>query len=112
MLRMYETRYENRALLNLVKHLECQNCFADDGTIVPAHSNSSEHCKGAGRKSDDMFHAALCFRCHTWLDQPGPNQMDPTGVYSPTRGDRALMFRRAMDRTQRQYWLRGLIKVA
>jgi hypothetical protein len=106
-----EVRYENRALLDLVKLLPCQNCGADDGTIVPAHSNSSVHGKGAHRKSDDLFHAALCCRCHRWLDQPGGNEMDPTGIWAPVRADREEMFRRSMENTHREYWKRGLVGV-
>jgi hypothetical protein len=38
--------------------------------------------------------------------------MDPTGVYSDTREDKGLMFRKASDRTLRFQWENELIKVA
>ncbi|SIT43694.1 Gp74 [Paraburkholderia piptadeniae] len=38
-------------------------------TIVPAHSNESEHGKGGARKADDRYTVPACFWCHAWLDQ-------------------------------------------
>jgi hypothetical protein len=37
-------------------------------TIVPAHSNESEHGKGGARKADDKYTLPACFWCHEWLD--------------------------------------------
>ena len=100
--------YRNRKLLDLAEGRACQNCGAQDGTIVAAHSNLPEHGKGARIKAHDCFHAWLCFRCHSWLDQGGVGR-DPTGVYRPTRDDKAEMFCRAMDRTTLELWREGLI---
>lgn len=41
----------------------------NDGTIVAAHSNLLEHGKGKGLKAHDCYAAALCFDCHSDLDQ-------------------------------------------
>ena len=40
-------------------------------TIVPCHSNFSEHGKGGARKADDKFTVPGCFWCHAWLDTSG-----------------------------------------
>lgn len=58
-----------KAILVACRTLSCQHCGADDGTVVAAHSNWLQHGKGMGRKADDRYVAALCFRCHSELDQ-------------------------------------------
>jgi len=40
-----------------------------DDTIVAAHSNQMRDGKGRGLKSHDYRIAALCYTCHTELDQ-------------------------------------------
>lgn len=40
-------------------------------TIVPCHSNFSEHGKGGARKADDKFTVPGCMWCHAWLDAGG-----------------------------------------
>lgn len=104
------SNYDNPALLKLARLLPCQNCRADDGTICAAHSNLSEHGKGMHIKAHANFHAALCALCHRWLDH-GSVGKDPSGIYEPTRADKAEMFNRAMGRTFLTYWQRGLISV-
>jgi cytochrome c553 len=44
-------------------------CGTEDGTVVAAHSNSLADGKGKGLKASDAAVAALCFRCHSELDQ-------------------------------------------
>lgn len=44
-------------------------CGTEDGTVVAAHSNSLSDGKGRGLKASDAAIAALCFRCHSELDQ-------------------------------------------
>ena len=61
--------YRNKKLLEVVRQSPCQNCGAQDGTIVAAHSNQLRDGKGRGIKADDFRIAALCFRCHSELDQ-------------------------------------------
>lgn len=101
--------YVNHKIRNHAKLYPCQNCGADDGTIVCAHSNLSEHGKCKGKKSLDLFSAFLCHRCHAWLDQGG-SKMDPTGVYSPIRSDKREMFLAAMFRTQVILLRDGILK--
>ena len=48
--------YRNKKLLEVVRQSPCQHCGAEDG-------------KGMGIKAHDYKIAALCFRCHSELDQ-------------------------------------------
>ena len=57
----------SRKLLNNVRHMECQHCGSDDGTVVAAHTNWGGG-KGKGIKADDNLIAALCYSCHTVVD--------------------------------------------
>lgn len=61
--------YRSKKLLEVVRESPCQNCGAQDGTICAAHSNQLRDGKGRGIKADDYRIAALCFRCHSELDQ-------------------------------------------
>lgn len=61
--------YRNQKLLELVRQFPCQNCGAQDGTVVAAHSNQLRDGKGRGIKAHDYRIAALCFKCHFELDQ-------------------------------------------
>jgi hypothetical protein len=61
--------YRNKKLLEVVRQSPCQHCGAEDGTVISAHSNWSEDGKGMGIKAHDYKIAALCFRCHSELDQ-------------------------------------------
>ena len=61
--------YRNKKLLEVVRQSPCQNCGAQDGTIVAAHSNQLRDGKGRGIKSSDAMIAALCYTCHNELDQ-------------------------------------------
>jgi hypothetical protein len=61
--------YRSKKLLEIVRQSPCQNCGAQDGTVVAAHSNQLRDGKGRGIKADDYRIAALCFRCHSELDQ-------------------------------------------
>ena len=61
--------YRNKRLLEVVRESPCQHCGAQDGTVVGAHSNSLADGKGRGIKAHDHKIAALCFRCHSELDQ-------------------------------------------
>ena len=61
--------YRSDKLLKAVRDCPCQNCGIMDGTIVAAHSNQMRDGKGRGLKSHDYRIAALCFKCHSELDQ-------------------------------------------
>jgi hypothetical protein len=66
---MNQLIYRNKKLLELVRQSPCQTCGTQDGTVVAAHSNQLRDGKGRGLKAHDYRIAALCFRCHTELDQ-------------------------------------------
>jgi len=61
--------YRNKKLLEAVRVLPCQHCGISDGTIVAAHSNQLRDGKGRGIKAHDYRIGALCFTCHSDLDQ-------------------------------------------
>lgn len=61
--------YRNKKLLETVRQSPCQHCGRQDGTIVAAHSNQLRDGKGRGIKAPDYRIAALCFTCHSELDQ-------------------------------------------
>ena len=61
--------YRNKKLLEVVRQSPCQNCGAEDGTCCAAHSNWSEDGKGMGIKASDAAIAALCYNCHSMIDQ-------------------------------------------
>ena len=61
--------YRNQRLLEVVRNSPCQNCGTQNGTICAAHSNQLRDGKGRSLKAHDFRIAALCFRCHSNLDQ-------------------------------------------
>lgn len=72
----------------------------NDGTVVAAHANHLD--KGMGMKASDFMFAALCFKCHAFLDQGA----------TLTREDRRWMWERAYWKTQAWLWGSGLVCVA
>lgn len=63
--------YRNQKLLEAVRESPCQHCGKSDGTVVAAHSNQSRDGKGRSIKASDAAIAALCYSCHSQIDQ-GP----------------------------------------
>jgi hypothetical protein len=61
--------YRNQRLLEIVRNSPCQNCGTQNGTVCAAHSNQLRDGKGRSLKAHDFRVAALCFRCHSNLDQ-------------------------------------------
>jgi hypothetical protein len=64
--------YKSRKLLDRIAELPCVRCGAMDGTCVPAHyCGDYQHLlgKGIGSKVTDAAVAALCYKCHTEMDQ-------------------------------------------
>jgi hypothetical protein len=61
--------YRNKKLLEIVRESPCQICGIQNGTVVAAHSNQLKDGKGRGLKAHDYRIAALCFTCHTEIDQ-------------------------------------------
>lgn len=61
--------YRSDKLLTAVRQSPCQHCGASDGTVVAAHSNQLRDGKGRGIKAHDFRISALCYTCHSELDQ-------------------------------------------
>jgi hypothetical protein len=61
--------YRNEKLLRSVRDAPCMICGKEDGTVVAAHSNQGRDGKGRSLKANDYRIAALCFTCHTEIDQ-------------------------------------------
>jgi Fe-S oxidoreductase len=61
--------YRNKKLLEVVRESPCQLCGAEDGTVVAAHSNQLRDGKGRSIKAHDYRIAALCYSCHSQIDQ-------------------------------------------
>jgi hypothetical protein len=61
--------YRNQKLLEIIRNSPCQNCGSQNGTVCAAHSNQLRDGKGRSLKAHDFRVAALCFRCHSNLDQ-------------------------------------------
>ena len=57
--------YRNKRMLEKMRELPCASCGANDSSVA-AHRNEG---KGMGMKVSDALVAALCFQCHTDLDQ-------------------------------------------
>lgn len=106
---MSNTYFRNVGLTQLARGQRCQNCGAQDGTVVSAHANWSDFGKGKSIKAHDCFIAWLCLRCHTWLDQG--TGFDPTGTYGDARADKRAMWMRAAFLTLLELWQQGLIVV-
>lgn len=61
--------WRNAKLLETVRDLPCTRCGVSDGTVCAAHSNQLRDGKGKGIKAHDYRIAALCYNCHSSLDQ-------------------------------------------
>ena len=61
--------YRNTKLLEILRRSPCQTCGREDGTVVAAHSNQLRDGKGRSLKAHDYRVCALCFQCHSTLDQ-------------------------------------------
>ena len=61
--------YRDARILRAVREAPCMMCGAQDGTVVAAHSNQLRDGKGRSIKAHDYRVAALCFRCHSEIDQ-------------------------------------------
>ena len=61
--------YRDKHLLEAVREAPCMHCGIQDGTIVAAHSNQLRDGKGKAIKAHDFRIAALCYTCHSELDQ-------------------------------------------
>lgn len=66
---MHLNMYRNKKLLEIVRGSPCQICGIQNGTVVAAHSNQLRDGKGRGIKAADYRIAALCYTCHSEIDQ-------------------------------------------
>jgi hypothetical protein len=72
--RLGRPKRENAYLADLCHGQSCYLlipgiCRNDSATVVPAHSNQSEHGKGGALKADDEKTCPGCFWCHFEIDQ-------------------------------------------
>lgn len=93
--------YRNKKLLEAVRDLPCTVCGIEDGTVVAAHSNQMRHGKGKALKAHDWAIAAMCYACHSQVDQG--KDLD--------KATRFGLWDRAFERTLHLLWERGIIEV-
>jgi hypothetical protein len=73
--------YRNKKLLETVRESPCQLCGARDGTVVAAHSNQLRDGKGRSIKAHDYRIAALCYTCHSDIDQGKMSREDKQDLW-------------------------------
>jgi hypothetical protein len=73
--------YRNKKLLEIVRESPCQLCGARDGTVVAAHSNQLRDGKGRSIKAHDYRIAALCYTCHSDIDQGKMSREDKQDLW-------------------------------
>ena len=93
--------YRNRKLLDVIRQSPCQACGREDGTVVAAHSNQLRDGKGRGIKAHDYRIAALCFGCHSELDQGK----------ALSKSERVEMWENAHRKTIGELFERNILKV-
>jgi len=93
--------YRNKKLLEAVRVLPCQHCGISNSTICAAHSNQLRDGKGRGIKAHDYRIAALCFTCHSDLDQGA----------RMSKQERIEMWEEAHRRTIGELFERGLATI-
>ena len=85
----------SKAIRNAAKGEACTVCCERDETVVFAHLNESWAGKGMGIKADDLAGVFLCAKCHDEYDNGD--------------GISYKAIARAMYRTWRRLWDRGII---
>ena len=73
--------YRNKKLLEVVRDSPCQSCGAKNGTVVAAHSNQLRDGKGRSIKAHDYRIAALCYTCHSDIDQGKMSREDKQDLW-------------------------------
>ena len=96
------TIYRSKKLLESIREFPCQICGIEDGTIVAAHSNQIIDGKGKGIKAHDYRIAALCYRCHSEIDQGA----------KLNRQEKLNIWELAHRRTVGLLFERGVVKIA
>lgn len=93
--------YRNKKLLEAVREIPCQHCGSQNGTVVAAHSNQLRDGKGKALKAHDFRIAALCFTCHSDLDQGS----------TMSKQERVEMWEEAHRKTIGELFMREIIGV-
>lgn len=91
--------FRSKRLLEAIRECPCAHCGAQDGTVVAAHRNQG---KGMGMKVSDALVAALCYRCHSALDQGS----------KMTRDERREMWDQAYIKTMQHMIENEILKVS
>ena len=88
----------SKAITQAANGEECTICERQDNSIVFCHLNESFSGKGMRIKADDIAGFFGCHRCHAEYDTPGS-----------TLSQEYWTIMRAMYRTWRRLWDRGII---
>lgn len=104
MLRQRQPRYVNKKLTDLAHEAPCMAQFPHtcNGPSVPAHDNSLSGGHGAGLKSHDYRHAAVCPAAHDLID-------GRAGGWSLE--EKRAEWDRAYIATWHYYWTNGKVTV-
>lgn len=97
-----QNTHRDPKLLKLARDQSCVSCGAQDGTVVWAHSNLSEHGKGRSLKAHDCMGMLLCSICHHQLD----------AGFMWTREEKREKTLEWILATHLKLWQEGLVKVA
>lgn len=73
--------YRNKKLLEIIRQSPCQLCGSENGTVVAAHSNQLRDGKGRSIKAHDYRIAALCYTCHSDIDQGKMSREDKQDLW-------------------------------
>lgn len=73
--------YRNKKLLEVIRQSPCQLCGSENGTVVAAHSNQLRDGKGRSIKAHDYRIAALCYTCHSDIDQGKMSREDKQDLW-------------------------------
>mgnify|MGYP001590672987 CR=1 FL=1 len=95
----------SKKLTDAAKGEACTGCGVNDNTIVAAHSDCGHDGKGKGIKAEDIYIAFLCGKCH--IAYGDPTKLDAL-FQRFTQSD----FDRAMKRTWKRLFEKGVIKIA
>lgn len=105
---MNKTRIRSNKIREAAKGQNCQIsvpgiCNHDPLTVVAAHSGRNTDGASMGQKSDDLFVAFACNKCHDFVDGR---------IHSKHfNNDREWFFNRGMRRTQRLLFNAGIIVI-
>ncbi len=79
-------------------------CNNDKKTVVACHSNQSDDGKGFGVRSEDIYVAFGCFRCHVFVD-------DNYDEHPAKSEERDWYLDRGIKRTMKRLFELGIYKI-